>query len=178
MSHDENHGRGVDADGARQKAEPALRAIIAYKLVRGAGALAAAGVLGTLIATGHTAPLTALGKYLRHHVTSAWSIRLADAIVRAIIPSHLWIVVAALALDGAFTFIEGWSLRRGWWWGPWLVVVAAGAFLPFEVLALAHHVSMSRVLLLGANLLVASYLARHALRKGRRARRLASDSRH
>lgn len=147
---------------------PALRLLIAYKLGRAAVALATSGLLGVLTATGHTFALHELAEDIRHHVTSAWSIGLADALVRAIIPSHLWIVVAALALDGMFTLLEGWSLHRRWWWGPWLVVVATAGFLPFEVLALVRHVAVGRVFLLGANLLVATYLTRHALGRARR----------
>jgi len=143
---------------------PALRLIIAYKLSRAAASLVAAALLTTLIAVGRSTPLHAAAEQVRHHATSAWSVALADALVSAVAPQHLSLVAAAMALDGAFTFVEGWALHRSWWWGPWLVVAATGAFLPFEVLALVEHVHAGRALLLALNLGVALYLARRALR--------------
>ena len=72
------------ASDIRRKTEPALRLVIAYKLVRGVAALAASGLLGALTATGHTSPVNEVAKHLRHHVTSAWSIGVADAIIREV----------------------------------------------------------------------------------------------
>jgi uncharacterized membrane protein (DUF2068 family) len=143
---------------------PALRLIVAYKLTRGAASLVAAALLAAFTAVDRAAPLLAVAEQVRRHVTSAWSIALADALVSAVAPRHLWLVTGALALDGTFTFGEGWALHRSWWWGPWLVVVATGGFLPFEALAIARHADAGRVLLLGSNLGVALYLARRALR--------------
>ena len=71
----------------------------------------------------------------------------------------LWLTAAAIvAAEGATTLLEGWSLLRGFWWGPWLVVFLTGAFVPGELIALARHQSASRVLLLAANVIVVSYL--------------------
>lgn len=153
---------------ARGRTEPAIRLIIAYKFAKAAAALGASTVLIVLTAANRTASLNEVAKQLRHHVTSAWSVALANVLVRAIAPAHLWIAASALALDGAFTLLEGWSLQRRWWWGPWLVVAATAGFVPFEVLALLRRVALGRVFLLCVNLIVALYLARRALRRGRR----------
>jgi uncharacterized membrane protein (DUF2068 family) len=143
---------------------PAIRLIVAYKYSKVAGELLASLLIVVLTASGHARVLSQVAEQLRHHVTSTWSVELAEALVRQLVPRHLWMVAAALALDGIFTFVEGCSLQRGWWWGPWLVVLATGALVPFEVLALFRHVALGRVALLAANVAVALYLARHALR--------------
>jgi len=148
-----------------RRTEPALKLIIGYKLARAAGVLAASGLLVALTVTGHAVALDELAERLRHHVTGAWSIALADVLVRAVVPRHLWMLAAALALDGTLTTIEGCSLWRGWWWGPWLVVVTTAAFVPFEVLALVRHLAWGRAILLALNVVVALYLARRALRR-------------
>ena len=157
----------MSSQRATPRTEPALRLIIGYKFARAGAALLASGLLAAFTATGHTGVLHEIAKQLRHHVTSAWSIGLADALIRAIVPRHLWMLAAAFAFDGAFTVVEGLSLHRRWAWGPWLVVVATAVFVPFEVSAILRRVSIGRVLLLTANLMVALYLARHALRARR-----------
>jgi uncharacterized membrane protein (DUF2068 family) len=153
----------------------ALRLIIAYKLARGGASLLACALLAAFTAAGRTAPLHAVAEQVRRHATSAWSIELSDVLVRAVVPRHLWLVVGALALDGTFTVLEGWTLHRSWWWGPWLVVVSTAAFLPYEAVALGRNVDAGRVLLLALNLGVALYLARRALRE-RRSSGLTSSS--
>ena len=141
---------------------PGLRLIIAYKLTRSAASLFAAALLAVFTAADHATPLHAVAEQVRRHAASAWSIALADVLVSAVAPQHLWLVAGALALDGTLTFVEGWALHRTWWWGPWLVVIATGGFLPFEAIAIVRHADAGRVLLLGLNLLVALYLARRA----------------
>lgn len=143
-----------------------LRLIIAYKLTRAAASLFAAALLAASAAADRTAPLQTVAEQVRGHATSAWSIALADALVSAVAPRHLWLVAGALALDAAFTFVEGWALHRSWWWGRWLVVIATLGFLPFEVIAIVRHADAGRVLLLGLNSLVALYLARRARDRG------------
>lgn len=143
------------------KAAP-LRVIVAYKLMRAAAALCGATVMFSFAARGRTDELVHLARAVREHATSAWAIAAADALVRTTTPRHVWIVVAALVLDGGVTFVEGWGLHRGWRWAPWLVVGLTGALVPFEVRALVHHPSSTRVALLAVNVAVALYLARHA----------------
>jgi uncharacterized membrane protein (DUF2068 family) len=147
---------------------PALRLIIAYKFARAAAALSASGVLVAFTSTGRASVLNDLVKELHRHVTSAWSIEVANVLVGAIAPRHLWMVAAALALDGTLTVVEACSLQRGWWWGPWLVVAVTSGFVPFEIVALQRHLTVGKIVLLAANLIVALYLARHALRRNRR----------
>jgi uncharacterized membrane protein (DUF2068 family) len=144
-----------------------LRLIIAYKLARGGVALVLGVLLAGLTAAGETAPIQELALYARHHAMSAWSIALANALVSASTPRHLWLVALGLAFDGAFSSVEGWALHRRVWWGPWLVVVATSAFLPFELVAIARHPHAGRVTILFVNLAIVVYLARRVRRAAR-----------
>jgi uncharacterized membrane protein (DUF2068 family) len=159
------------------KTPATLRLIIAYKFARAALALTACAVVVVFAMSGRSERLHEIASGIRHHVTSAWSVRLADVLVRAVVPRHLWILAAALALDGLFTFVEGLSLQRGWWWGAWLVVVATLTFVPFEVIAVVRRVAWGRVSLLAINIAVAVYLAQRAVRKIRLERAVMSAER-
>jgi uncharacterized membrane protein (DUF2068 family) len=152
---------------AEASKERGLRFVIAYKTVRAGGALFLSLLFAILTGFGLGAPLRDLAERVRHHATTAWSMQLADLFVSAATPRHLWILVAGLAMDGAFSAFEAWSLHKRWWWGPWLVVVATAAFLPFEIGALVRHPTGGRLVLLIGNLAIAAYLAQAALRKHR-----------
>jgi uncharacterized membrane protein (DUF2068 family) len=154
-------------------AEPGVRLIIAYKGARAVSALSASAAIVALKVTGHTAAIFSTAEALRQHATSAWSVKLAEALLRVVTPRHLWLAAGALALDGAFTALEGWALHRGAAWGEWLVVIATCTFVPFEVLALAHHPSVVRGLVLAFNVVIVVYLGQRAARKVR-----SSASRH
>jgi uncharacterized membrane protein (DUF2068 family) len=145
--------------------EPALRAIIGYKLVRSVTALGASGTLAVLIVSRRTEALRSMAEALRQHATSAWSVALARALVSAIAPHHVWLVVAALALDGSFTAIEAWALRSAPRWGPWLVVASTCVFVPFEVVALVRHPHVGRAVILLFNVAIVLYLVRRAVLK-------------
>jgi uncharacterized membrane protein (DUF2068 family) len=80
----------------------------------------------------------------------------------------LWLASIALSLDGLLVFVEGWSLWRGYTWGPWLVVASTAALLPFEAFGLWHHPHLGRLVLLLGNIAVALYLARQAQREHRK----------
>jgi uncharacterized membrane protein (DUF2068 family) len=142
-----------------------LRVIITYKALRAAGALALSVVCAIASIGRVNEPLSAFLARIHTHATTAWSLRFADLIVTASSPRHLRILIVALAVDSALTALEAWSLHRRWWWGPWLVVGATTSLLPFEVVGLVRHRALGRVALLGANVLVAAYLARGALRR-------------
>ena len=146
------------------KESPRLfRLVILYKLTRAVVSLLLSALLAGLAATGRTALIDDVAIHVRHHATSAWSIELANLLVAALTPQHLWMLAGAMALDGSFTLVEWWALDRTSW-GPWLVVIATGAFLPFEVVALMRHADVGRALLLALNVTVALYLARRARR--------------
>ena len=146
--------------------ERGLAIIIAYKLIKGGLWLIFAVILLILMQVGIAADILGVADHVRHH-SGAWSLELADLLVRAATRRGLWTLFVALIADGILTLVEAWALIRGHWWGPWLVVVATGSLLPFEVVALARHPHVSRVLLLVVNLLIVGYLGRKALREHR-----------
>ncbi|HEY1694510.1 MAG TPA: DUF2127 domain-containing protein [Polyangiaceae bacterium] len=146
--------------------ERGLIVIIAYKLVKGGLWLVLAVALGIAMQMGIGDDFLGWATHLRHHA-HAWSLFLADALVRVSTRRGLWTLLVALVADGSVTLLEGWALFHGRWWGPWLVVAATGSFLPFEVIALVRHPHPSRIVLLLLNALIVWYLARKALREHR-----------
>lgn len=150
--------------------EPGLVLIIAYKLAKGGLWLVFATVLVTTMRMGLGDRMLGLAAHLRHH-SGAWSIELAELVVRAATRRGLWIITVALTLDGLLSLVEGWALVRGHWWGPWLVVAATGSLLPFEVLAFVRQPHAVRGAVFIANVAIVAYLAGKALRE-RRVKRL------
>lgn len=134
--------------------------IALYKVVKGALELAFAGVVVASVAFGWSSRLTNLALELRRHVSGAWSFELAELVVRAATPAGFLLTSVALGADGVLSMVEAWALRRGHWWGPWLVVVTTGSLLPFEIVALVRHLRWSRVVVLVVNLLIVILLAR------------------
>jgi uncharacterized membrane protein (DUF2068 family) len=143
-----------------------MRIIVSYKFLRGTVSILLALVLGATALEGWTDRLRSLAETLRENVTGAWSVRLADLLVRAATPHRLVIAAFALALDGSFALFEGWALRRRFAWAPWLVVVATASFLPFEVYEIYRSVRPGRVLVLIINVAIVVYLYRREVRRG------------
>jgi uncharacterized membrane protein (DUF2068 family) len=146
--------------------ERGLVVIIAYKLVKGGLWLCLATAVLVAMRAGTTDSLLGWAEHLHHH-SRAWSVALAELLVRASTRRGLWTLFVAFAADGSLTLLEGWALWRGHWWGPWLVVIATGSLLPFEIVLLARHPHLSRALLLAVNAVIVWYLARKALRDHR-----------
>ena len=147
--------------------DPGVRWVARYKLVRAAGALSASIALAMVVLTGDARALSDWIEGLSAHWASGVSSRVAAVVVHALDAHHVWIVTGALALDGALTSLEAFALYRGYVWGPWLVVAATSLLIPFELHALLQKPTLGRALLLAANLFVAVYLARRALREHR-----------
>jgi uncharacterized membrane protein (DUF2068 family) len=141
----------------------AFRAIVAYKLVRAVAAMGLAALLAALALAGLGPSLRAIAARIHAHAASAWSIEIANLLVSAARRGHLWILVLALASDGAYSAFEGWALHRRFPWAPWIVVAATTLFVPFEIAALVAQVNAGRVLLLAANVTIALYLAHRAI---------------
>ena len=148
-----------------------LRLVVGYKLVRAILTWLAALVLLGLAATGKTRDLHEAAVVMRDHVTHVWTVALARVLVNALSARHLFLhlflAALALLLDGALAFIEGWTLHRRLWWGPWLVLVTTGAPLPFEIGLLVRRFKLGRLALLLVNLAICLYLGRRAWRERR-----------
>jgi uncharacterized membrane protein (DUF2068 family) len=141
-----------------------VKIIIAYKLFKGGLWLIFAATILVMMHMGLEDHLLGLAEHLRHHA-HAWSLALADLVVSAATRRGLYSIVIALVADAGMSLFEGWALLHGHWWGPWVVVVATGSLLPFEVVSLARHPHVSRAAILAVNLVIVWYLGRKALRE-------------
>jgi len=147
-----------------------LRLIILYKYAKGGLGLALALVVFIVAVRGSGAALAdGVARSLRH-LTHPWAQSIGQVAVRALQGHYLFAVAFALVLDGTFTMLEGWALRRGAWWGPWLVVISTAMLLPPEVIAVVRHASAARAVILVINVAIVFYLVRHASAKGGGAR--------
>jgi uncharacterized membrane protein (DUF2068 family) len=146
----------------------ALQVIIAYKLVKGSLQLLAAAVLLVLVVR-HIAAneLHEAVTFIREHFTSATSVRIASLLSSLEEGHRLALTGTALAIDGVVTTSEGVALQRRWWWGPWLVVVVTGLFLPFELYELVRQPRVGRVVLVIVNAALVAYLARRVMKEHR-----------
>ena len=144
-----------------------LRTVIGYKLVKSAGQiLLGLGLLGVVLA-GRTDAIEGLVAAVRHHVSGAWAVRIASALMSLTTPRHVELTAVALLLDGVFSGVEGWALHTRRWWAEWLVVVATGSLLPYEIYEIFRRVRAGRVVLFLVNLVIVVYLARRALQRHR-----------
>jgi uncharacterized membrane protein (DUF2068 family) len=150
--------------------------IIVYKAIKGGLWLVLATVIAVLIHMDLADRVVGLADVLRVHARP-WSLELARLLLRASSRHALWTLVTALYADGTLTLVEGWALYHGRWWGPWLVVVATGALLPYELVSLVRHPRAVRVVLLLVNAAIVFYLARVASQHARAAltRRASPD---
>jgi uncharacterized membrane protein (DUF2068 family) len=131
---------------------------VAYKIARATIALSLAVALGIAASLDGGAWLLELARAVREHFTGVWSTHLADALVKASSRRSLAIGTAALTIDGLFVSLEAWALASGRRWGPWLVVVATSALVPFEVYELRRGIHAGRLAILIANVAVVAYL--------------------
>src|SRR5512135_316617 len=114
-----------------------IRLIVLYKFVKGGLEAAGAIVLAVGPSLGLDQALVSAALALQHHSARAWAVHLSQSLPPLVTPGHLHLAALALALDATLTLVEGWGLRHGHWWGPWLVVVASGLLLPFEIVHFA-----------------------------------------
>jgi uncharacterized membrane protein (DUF2068 family) len=140
-----------------------VRAIVIYKLGKAIGELALALGLAGAVASGWIVRLHDVVAVLHEHVVRAWSLQLARALMSVTDRHHVRLVIAALLADGTLTLFEGWALLRRFHWAPWIVVLATGSLLPFELVELARRVRLGRLLVLLVNSGIVFYLARRAL---------------
>ena len=122
--------------------------------------------LGALNA-GAEALSATLAQVLLDHFTRAWALQLATLIVVAGTTVHIRIAAIAAFADAVLSVVEGLALRAGRWWAPWLVVIATGALLPWELLEVVRHPQWGRFLVLALNLAVVVYLLRGVIEEHR-----------
>lgn len=137
-----------------------LEAIILYKLIK-AVVEALLGVAAVyLLARGAEAGAATLAEVLLEHFAGGWSLEMATLIVVAATSGHVKFVAIASFADAILSAVEGLALQAGRWWAPWLVVVATGALLPWEIWELIRKPHWGRFLILLVNVAVVVYLLR------------------
>ena len=147
-----------------------LRLVIAYKLIKACAELVLAGVLAWVLASGGADSVRQAVASLSRHLTSAWSLRLSELVAGAASAHAVVLTIGALLGDGALTACEAWALHRRFTWAPWLVVVATGSPMPFEVVELVRRPHPVRLAVFVINLTIVCYLAARAAREIRRRR--------
>jgi uncharacterized membrane protein (DUF2068 family) len=144
-----------------------VRLIVLYKGVKAVGEVVLALGLVALAASGEVESVRELAAQLRHHVASRWSLLAGRALGTLASARGVHLLELGLVLDGALSAVEGWSLWRGYRWGPWLVVAASATPLPLELVEILRSHRLSRVALALVNAAVVAYLA-HRIRVERR----------
>ena len=142
-----------------------VRAIVLYKIAKAAAESLLAIVVMVLVLTGYVGRAHELATALREHVVHHWSVKLAEFLMSSLTAKKLWWVVAALVGDAIVSGVEGWALAKGYVWAAWLVVAATSLLLPVEVIELAHHTTLGRVVIFAANLTIVLYLLKRAMKE-------------
>jgi uncharacterized membrane protein (DUF2068 family) len=137
-----------------------VRLIAGYKAAKAVGEIALAIGLVALAASGEVDAVRELAAQLRHDVASRWSLLAGRALGAIASVRGVHLLEIGLLLDGVLSAVEGWSLWRGYRWGPWLVVAATATPLPLELLEIVRTHRPSRVVLAILNAAVVAYLAR------------------
>ena len=132
--------------------------MVGYKQAKAIFEVLVGVLLLSLTAVGLADHLREVAVHIRHHAVEAWSIALAERLVRASTKRNLLVIGVASLLDGALSASEGWALCYRYRWSRWFVVGTSSILVPFEVLALAHRFSVPRLGLLGANVSIVIYL--------------------
>lgn len=141
-----------------------VRLIVLYKYVKAIAEAALAIALVVLAARGEIATLREVAIQLKEHVASRWSLMLGRVLATLVSERGVHLLEIGLALDSVVSAFEGWSLARGYRWGPWLVIVATATPLPLEVHEILRTHRPSRVVLAIVNLAIVLYLAREVRR--------------
>jgi uncharacterized membrane protein (DUF2068 family) len=145
-----------------------VKLIVGYKIGKAIAELLLAAVLGILVASGYVERAHDLALAIREHLVHRWSIRLAEAALRNLTVHRVYRVIAAVVADSFISGFEGWALRQGYLWAPWLVVAATSLLLPVELREIFHQVKFGRVMIFVVNLTIVIYLARNAWRAHRK----------
>lgn len=141
-----------------------VKLIVGYKIGKAIAEALLAIVLTILVAAGYVERAHDLALAIKEHLVHHWSIRLAEAALRNLTVRRIDWVIAAVVADSFISGFEGWALRRGYLWAPWLVVGATALLLPVELREIFHHLRFGRVFIFVANLAIVIYLARNAWR--------------
>jgi uncharacterized membrane protein (DUF2068 family) len=144
-----------------------VSAIIAYKLIKAVLEAALGFVAVWILIRGAEAGAATLAEILLEHVARQWALTAATLIVKSGTSGHVKFIAIIAFGDAVLSAVEGLALRAGRWWAPWLVVVATGALLPWEIWELVARPTWVRGGLFVINLAVVVYLLREVAREHR-----------
>lgn len=144
-----------------------LEAIIVYKLAKAVGEAGLGAVAVWLVVRGAEAGAASLAEMVLEHFTGGWALKVATALVRAGTSMHVKLIAVAAFGDALLSAVEGLALRAAKWWAPWLVVVATGSLLPWELWEMLRKPAWLRALILIVNVAVVVYLLRDVVREHR-----------
>ena len=150
----------MTVEQAAHKRPAGLEAVIVYKLCKAVLEALLGVAAAVLVAHGAEAGAATLAEVVLEHVTGGWALKAATVIVVAATSGHVKFIAVAAFADAVLSAVEGLALRAGRWWAPWLVVVATGALLPWELWELWRHPKWARAVILLLNLVVVAYLLR------------------
>jgi uncharacterized membrane protein (DUF2068 family) len=136
-----------------------MRLIVTYKFAKAALQACAAVAIILAVRAGAAPRIAEVAMTLADHSVHPLVVRIARWLSLFVTPSHLHVVALLLAGDAVISAVEGWVLRRGYAWASWLVVIATGSLLPFELYEIVQRPRVSRVILFLVNAAIVAYLA-------------------
>lgn len=74
--------------------------------------------------------------------------------------ARLWLLSATALLDAGIRLAIGWGLWYDRLWGYWLGAAAGLIYVPLELVSIAEHATIYRLLVLAANIAIVAYLVR------------------
>jgi uncharacterized membrane protein (DUF2068 family) len=151
-----------------------LEAIILYKMIKAGLEVILGAIAVVLLLRGAEAGAATLAQVLLDHFTGGWALEAATLMVVGATSAHVKFIAVAAFADSVLSAVEGLALAAGKWWAPWLVALATGMFLPWEIIELLRHPGWGRVLILVLNIAVVVYLMLGVLREHRAHRALRS----
>jgi uncharacterized membrane protein (DUF2068 family) len=151
-----------------------LEAIGVLKLISGASALAAGiGLFGFM----NHDPAKGAERLIEHFGLDPQNYIIHEVLSKltGIQPKQLRALAVGTFFYATLHVIEGTGLIMGYHWAEYLVVVATGSLVPFEIYEISRKPTLLRVGLLVVNLGIVAYLI-YALRSDRKKRLAAADS--
>jgi uncharacterized membrane protein (DUF2068 family) len=150
-----------DPEAPRAQANPSgVRVIIVYKLTKAVLMLAGVVALWAGIHDGIATWLAHVSLDLTEHAVHPLLARFTRWLSLAFAPDRVLLLELLLVGDAILSAVEGWVLHKGYAWGRWLVVIASGSLLPFEIFEICRKPHLGRILAFVINAAIVVYLLR------------------
>ncbi|HEX4383217.1 MAG TPA: DUF2127 domain-containing protein [Myxococcales bacterium] len=154
------------------KKDAGVQAIIAYKLFKAVAELLLGVAASYLVLRGAEAGAAELAQFILEHFARHWALTAATLIVKGGTSSHVKAIAVLAYGDAVLSAVEGIALRAQKWWAPWLVVIATGSLLPWELWELMWRPTWIRFVLFILNVAVVAYLLRAVAREHKQLQRV------